>query len=164
LGNEDLGKVIFKVAAFFLFLLLGFFLLAFLMKVLGLILSLAMGVLFIAAIFYLLNYLFKISPGRQVESGVSYKLSDYSKSSSALFLSEPTVKELIESQEKGKLTDWVLGGKVLEIENDTSVLVLADQSEKEFVRVKVAAGKYKNRQGWVCRSVLHAEPKLLDGR
>lgn len=158
-----LFKLALKIVLAFLFISFGIYALAFVMHILGVIFSLAIGVLFIAGIFCLLKYLFKVSSGTEAESKVSYKIADLSKNSVAFFLQQPKLKELVQCQDQSRLAEWVLDGKIIEIDNQTEVIVLTDSKELESVHVRVSEGKFKGRQGWVCKSVLHGEQKLISG-
>jgi hypothetical protein len=159
-------KLIFKIFVLIVACILGLMILGFVLHLLGFLFLLAVGLLFLGGFVYLIRFLFKISSNTNETKQESYKLFNYSQPAAALFLAEPTVKDLVNVQKSDFLAEGTLNGTILEIENDTQVIVLDDLKEKDAVRVKVSQGKYKGRDGWVCRSVLckSADEKLLPGQ
>lgn len=103
----------------------------------------------------------------ETKKNYSFKILDRTKAAVPLFVAEPSVRDLVQTQQVSRLTELVLDGTILEVDNDSQVIVLEDEREKEAVRVRVSAGQFKGREGWVCRSVLHKyedqNQKLLKG-
>ncbi len=143
----------------------AFAVLGFLLHLLGALIAMAIGLLMLAAIVYLICFLFNINLGfLKKAQNFSYKVASYKQPAVALFVAEPSVTQLINVENQNQITEWALNGSILEIDNNTEVIILEDSREKQAVRVKVKAGQYKGRDGWVCRSALQqSATKLLPG-
>lgn len=160
-------KLILQIIGVLCLIIFGMLLLAWVIRVLSILATMAIGFLFFATIVVLVAMLFKVKIGFKMEEKkkYSFKIADRTKMAVPLFVAEPSVKDLVQIQQMSKLTEMVLDGTVLEVDNDSQVIVLADEREKEAVRVRVDGGQFKGREGWVCRSVLQKteEKKLITG-
>lgn len=157
-------KLILQIVGVIVLALLGLMLLGFVFRMVSILISMVVGLLILAGIVYLVSLLFKLGKDEEVKA-YSFKILDRTKTAVPLFAAEPTVKDLVHTQQISKLTEWALNGTIVEIDNDTQVIVLEDNREKEAVRVRVSNGQFKGRDGWVCRSVLHKteDQNLLNG-
>jgi hypothetical protein len=154
-----------KMVGVGLAVLLGFMLLIWLLRVFTMVVSLVFGLLILVFIFYLVSSLFKIPIKAEETKRDAFKLVDFTQPSVALFAAEPSVSELLGAQELSGLREASAAGCLVEVDNDTEVIVLDDSRQKDAVHVRVAGGQHKGREGWVCRSVLQKSTaeKLLPG-
>jgi len=160
-----LFALLFRLIALFILATVGLAILLWLLHLLGALIAMAIGVLMLAGIVYLICFLFNINLGflKKAQS-FSYKVSSYKQPAVALFMAEPSVNQLINVENQNQLTEWALNGSILEIDNNTEVIILEDAREKQAVHIKVKAGQHKGRDGWVCRSTLQqSAEKLLPG-
>ncbi len=138
-------KIVVQIIAVFILCIIGLIVIGFVLRLLGLLFSILFGILMLAGLVYLINFLFKISVKNEIQENSSvFKVSDYNRKTVLLFSKEPTLKELLSGSETDSL----------KIENDTEVIVIDDQTNKEAVKVKIGAGKHQGQSGWVCRTVL----------
>lgn len=152
-------KLVLKVIGFVIAAIIGLAILGILLKLLGLLAALAIGLAMLAGFVYVILLLLGVDlKARPPAVKTEYRVFDVSKSNISLFLNKPTVQDIV----SGQTTEAVLSGAILEIDNDTNVIVL-DDSDKEAVRVKVTGGKWGGKSGWVCRSALIKSERLLSG-
>ncbi len=80
-----------------------------------------------------------------------------------IFREEPSLKNVAMLTDELHLTQLELAGDVFSVDNDTQVIVLEDTGG-EAVKVKVKGAKKKDRDGigWVCRSSLIRQEKLIN--
>lgn len=146
--------------------ILGLVLFFWALHLLGAIISFALGVLMLVGFIYLISLLFKIGT-KQTQSKLdsSYKVSAMKQPAVALFAAEPSVSQLVNAESMSHVTEWSLNGSIVEVDNDTEVIILDDKREKSAVRIRVSKGQYQGREGWVCRSNLQKSDnnKLLPG-
>lgn len=158
-------KLILKIFVLILAVIVGLVLLGFLFKLVSLIVSLAIGLLILAGFVYLIGYLLKLGARTEQSRLDSFTVFNYSHPAVVLFTGEPSVRDLVNVQSDQISAERALDGSIIEIENNTQVIVLEDRKEKDAVRVRVAGGRFNGQTGWVCRSVLRqpSEQKLIDG-
>lgn len=156
-------KLVLKIIGIIFLAIVGLMLLGILIQILHTVFVLAIGIAMLFGFFYLIKYLFQLSSTPQ-PAKVSYKVFDSVQPAVALFLEKPTVKELVNAQNMSHVTQWAVDGSVFELDNNTQVIVLDDDREKEAIKVRVSEGKFRGREGWVCRSALcQTEARLLEG-
>ena len=164
-------KLILQIIGAIFLMILGMIVLGFLMRMMAIMATMAIGFLFFAIIFALvvalIAVIFKVKIGFNMgaKKKQGYKVYDRNKTAVPLFVAEPSVKDLVQIQQMSILTEKVLDGTVLEVDNESQVIVLNDTREKEAVRVRINNGQFKGREGWVCRSVLQSsdDKKLISG-
>lgn len=79
-----------------------------------------------------------------------------------IFREEPSLRNLAMLTDELHLTELELAGDVFAVDNDTQVIVVKDTGA-EAVKVKVKGAQKKDRDGvgWVCRSSLIRQEKLI---
>jgi hypothetical protein len=155
--------LVLKIVGIVFVLILALLVFFWVLGVVGFILRLLMGLLLFAGLIFGIYMLFKIGTKSSTPSA-SYKVSAQKQTAVALFMSEPSVTQLVNIESLSHMTNMALDGTLVEVENDTQVIVLNDVREKQAVHVRVADGKFKGREGWVCRGSLHEEaPKQIKG-
>jgi hypothetical protein len=159
-------RSVFKIVGLLIACMVALVVLLWFFRLVHFIFSMAVGLLLLAGIFYLISYLFKIGVNTTVEKTESYRLFDYTQAAVALFAGEPSVADLLAAQNMSQRAQGASEPGICTIDNDTQVIVLADEKDKDAVRVRVANGQQRGREGWVCRSVLHksSPEKLLPGQ
>lgn len=158
-----MGKLIFQTAGIILLILLGLLVLGWVFRIVAFVLSFITGLLLLAAFVYLISLLFKIGKKENTVSA-SYQVVNYSLPSVPLFISEPSIRELVKSQQQNTLAELSMNGNILELDNNTEVIVLEDNRDKEAVRIRVKHGQHQGKEGWICRSTLQKhEQKLIEG-
>ena len=148
-------KQIFKVFLLVIGVIVAIALLGWFLHVVSLIISLAIGLALLVGLVYLIGFLFKIQVRTEPDRDESCKVCDYGRQSVALFVREPSVKDLVRAQQISPANEEAHAGSLFAIDNDTKVIIITDEKEKDAVRVRVAQGPYKGQEGWICRSVLH---------
>lgn len=125
------------------------------------------AVVFVVGMLYCLWLLMKASGGggpkfKMPKGKPQYKVWNTKSSTVYIFREQPTLKDLAMLTDELHLAKLELQGDVFAVDNDTRVIVLEDDG-KESVKVKFKHAKKKDRDavGWVCRSSLIKEEKLI---
>ena len=160
----EMLKLVFQIIGIFILCLLGLVVIGFVIRLVSILVGLLFGVALLVGMIYLIKMMMGIG-SEAAPKTFSYRVYDRNKNAIPLFVAEPSVKDLVNTQQPGKITEWALDGTILEIDNDTQVIVLNNEKEKEAVKIRVKDGQFQGREGWVCKSVLHSKEhnRLLNG-
>lgn len=93
----------------------------------------------------------------------AFKVWNSKANSVYIFREEPSIKDLAMLTDELHLAKLELQGDVYSVANDSYVIVLEDDREKEAVKIRFKNIKKKDRDavGWVCRSSLIREEKRI---
>lgn len=157
-------KLILQITGIFILCLVGLVVLGFVVRLVSILVGILFGVALLVGMIFLIKMLMGVGTEATPKT-FSYRVYDRTKGAIPLFVAEPSVKDLVNTQQSSKITEWALDGTILEIDNDTQVIVLNNEREKDAVKIRVKDGQFQGREGWVCKSMLHTseDKKLLNG-
>lgn len=120
------------------------------------------GLLMMVGVFYAAKFFYGAKAPAQAKSkkATQFKVVDNANPCVYMFREEPALKDLILIEDQLHLAQLELQGDVVQIDNNSEVIILED-SGKEAIKIKLKSTDKKkskkkqfDQEGWICRSVL----------
>jgi hypothetical protein len=119
------------------------------------------GLLLMVGVFFAAKFFYspKAPAAAKSKKPTQFKVVDNKNPCVYMFRDEPALKDLILIEDQLHLAQLELQGDVIQIDNNTEVIILEDDG-KEAIKIKLKSTDKKSKkkkfdqEGWICRSVL----------